>query len=254
MQFLEALLCHKYYIPKKFLAENKIIFFYQLIAITFTVGIFAACHKYPPDIEIALLESGSNRNNVETVLLHYREKKDTLGYKSAILLLKNMSGIGTSEPSTSHFASDLQNISSSYLIENIDLALEKSKDNLIKNHLNFNDFCEYILPYRLAKEKLTPWRRDCQIFFSSQVFNDSTTIDKLLFDVNNSLRKGFEFSYSATPPEFQSWEQLNKSRKGDCWSMTSTSIYPLRALGLPVSIDFVPVWGNINGGSHPGMS
>ena len=47
----------------------------------------------------------------------------------------------------------------SMLIENIDLAFEVWQNKSWNKNLTFEDFCELILPYRIAEEPLTNWRR-----------------------------------------------------------------------------------------------
>ena len=49
---------------------------------------------------------------------------------------------------------DSKIITADYLIENIDLSFEVWKKYPWNKHLSFDDFCEFILPYRIANEPL----------------------------------------------------------------------------------------------------
>lgn len=54
---------------------------------------------------------------------------------------------------------DAQVITSNYLIENIDLAFKVWKKYPWNRSLDFDDFCEFILPYRIDNEPLSSWRK-----------------------------------------------------------------------------------------------
>lgn len=210
-----------------------------------------SCSKYSREVEEALMLAGDNRSQLQMVLDHYESMEDTLGYQSAVFLLENMQGLGIKSSDSAELIPDITQISAGYLISNIDLALQNARYNLLNHNLNFGDFCEYILPYRLSHENLIDWRKDCLDKLNPNGKpRDIPDPQKMLYSINDSLRKGFQFSYKAAPAYTQNWQQLNDKRTGDCWAMSSTVVYPLRALGIPVSIDFVPAWGNINGGSH----
>jgi len=221
---------------------------YALVGV---IAMLVSCDKYSGEIDKALNTAGRNRGQLETVLNHYKSIRDTLGYKSAVFLVKNMPGLGVRDSTYGEFVPDVETISASYLISNIDLALQSARSNILEGQLSFKDFCEYVLPYRLSQESLINWRRSCLREFSViSKPGDAHSTYRILYSVNDSLRKAFKFSYTAPPAQIQNWQELNAKRQGDCWVMSSTAIYPLRAIGIPVSIDFVPTWGNVNGGSH----
>ena len=54
---------------------------------------------------------------------------------------------------------DAQVITAEYLIDNIDLAFEVWRKYPWNRNLPFDDFCELILPYRIADEPLSDWRK-----------------------------------------------------------------------------------------------
>lgn len=51
-------------------------------------------------------------------------------------------------------------ITASYLIRNIDHAFGMWEKQPWGKYIKFEDFCEYILPYRVAFEPLSEWERD----------------------------------------------------------------------------------------------
>lgn len=52
---------------------------------------------------------------------------------------------------------DIHVLSGKYLIDNVNQAVDIWRDSEYKN-IPFEDFCEYILPYRVTTEPITDWR------------------------------------------------------------------------------------------------
>ncbi|RRA98045.1 transglutaminase-like domain-containing protein [Larkinella rosea] len=188
-------------------------------------------------------------NLLKAVLAHYQSPADSLQRKSAVFLIENIDGLSTGKSETA----DLGNVDSDYLIKNIDLAVKAASAQLRDGSLSFADFCEYVLPYRLANEPLTDWRQQGlkQFAFLLDTFRlaEPPNMD-LTTNINSKITPGFTYSPTAEPAQYQSWGQLMENKKGNCWAMTSLLNYPLRALGVAVATDFVPRWGNNNGETH----
>lgn len=222
-----------------------------IFLIILTCIVYFSCTENDSDIKQIIYSAGENRNELEKILAHYRRNHNEPGLKAAKFIISNISLLGTKDIESNLFSTDINHISAKYLISNIDLSLKTSQYILSNNKISFNDFCEYILPHRVGEEKLIAWRQKCLNQYRS-VTNlvNSGNINRALFTINDSLRKHFSFTYNCLPAQYCNWEQLAYTMKGDCWTMNTTSLYPLRALGIPVTIDFVPSWGNTNGGSH----
>lgn len=87
-----------------------------------------ACSSYQDKrLEYALELAEENRQELEKVLKHYQDSPEKLA--------------------AAHF-----------LIQNIDLAFKVWKERPWNKNLCFEDFCELILPCRIANEKLSDWR------------------------------------------------------------------------------------------------
>ncbi|MCD8165904.1 MAG: LamG domain-containing protein [Bacteroides sp.] len=70
---------------------------------------------------------------------------------------------------------DLNTLSADFLIENIEQAFEAWKSPFAKE-LSFEDFCEYLLPYRVRYEQLTSWRSWYKTIFSTHLQTYTDTI------------------------------------------------------------------------------
>jgi hypothetical protein len=78
------------------------------------------------------------------------------------------------------FAYDLHIISADYLIDNIDRAFDDWQNGNWATHLNFEEFCEYLLPYKVAEcQSFDNWRE----YFSSTEYSD---LQYLPFDAYSS--------------------------------------------------------------------
>ncbi|MFC5410323.1 transglutaminase domain-containing protein [Larkinella bovis] len=180
---------------------------------------------------------------------HYNAPADSLQRRAADFLLEHIDGLSTGESATD----DLGHVKADYLIQNIDLAFQTAAEQLQEGSLPFADFCEYVLPHRLASEPLTPWREQCIREFGALRDTFQRADDRNLAvckHINIAFYNELKYSMNAKPARYRSWEEMAKNKEGDCWLMTSVIEYPLRALGIAVTTDFVPMWSNSNGGPH----
>lgn len=152
----------------------------------------SSCEQGKNQLENALNKGASNRIQLEKVLSHYSiHIQDSLHLKAARFLIKNMPGhltysnpfienyINTMDsvyPTMSNIVKrvvyniplrellpelekvgrveDLKMIKSEFLIQHIDNAIEMWMRCPWLRSFTFEDFCEYVLPYRIAKEPL----------------------------------------------------------------------------------------------------
>lgn len=179
---------------------------------------------------------------------YFENMHDTLAIKSLEFLLAGMHD-KYSIDSLGNIKYDLDHIQPTLLIDNINASLKICRTRINNGTLPFLDFCEFVLPYRFANEPLINWRQECM---NKQYLRKSRHSGNIsgLFDINRQISKGFIFSYSGGLDRNSTWVEMERAKRGDCWVMNYTSAYPLRAYGYPVAIDFVPIWGNTNGGAH----
>jgi len=228
----------------------------SFISLLFGLVFFLSCSWKDSALEKSFQLAKNNKEELKRVINHYKTKDDTIGYIASIFLIENMKGLGTYDSKTDSMRLDLEHINADYLISNIDASLKVSRHNLIKGNISQTDFLEYILPYRLGYEGLSNWRKQCLLRYNliSGDLSNLKTFEEQAFravaNINNDLIDHFKYTNSESPAEFNNWQQLITRKSGDCWAMTNTITYPLRALGIPAAIDFITNWGNANGGGH----
>ena len=153
------------------------------------------------------------------------------------------------------FVSDLRTIRADFLIRSIDAAFSRWQ-NPYSHHLAFEDFCEYILPYRAGEESLSDWSQEFGTNFIPSLYerltkeNDSITA----IDLCNAI-KSYPYSNLSTTvsklPDYNA-HTLSIMRIGNCRQYTLQGLLAARYLGVPVAIDFTPQWATRSMG-HNGM-
>ena len=193
---------------------------------------------FSSQLATALELAGSNRSELEKVLENYsQEENDSLKLKAAKFLICNMDVHFSYKSRTwdifqmeldslfrmedqpinleqgledlyckfsnrlsndLEFVSDLRTIRADFLIQSIDAAFSRWQ-NPYSSHLAFEDFCEYILPYRAGKESLSDWSQEFGTNFIPSLYerltkeNDSITA----IDLCNAI-KSYPYSNLST--------------------------------------------------------
>ena len=137
---------------------------------------------------------------------------------------------------------DVQTMTAELLITHIDLAFLAYETYPWTIGCSWEDFREYILPYRGSSEPLSNWR----LYFWHRLeplrVGASDPL-QLAFATNDSVRKIFTFKdVFYYHPTDQGLEDMLKNGYGRCEDMTNFTIYAMRANGLAVTSDFTPYW------------
>lgn len=149
---------------------------------------------------------------------------------------------------------DIETIDSTYLCNAIEGAFKVWREQPWGKHVSFADFCEYILPYRIGDEALTDWRED--IYRKYNPLLDSLRASKVLDKEDpivaarcllDSIRKGGAYFTTTSPAELPHvGPEVAQLKAGSCRELTDFVVYVCRALGIPCSIDFMPLRGDEN--------
>jgi hypothetical protein len=252
-----------------------------IIVLLFPLILICSCSKFPSDVENALKEAGSNRPEMEKVLNHYLSSDEELKFRAACFLISNMKDkysiysksnekiylafnekkdwYKDNKSSRNQFAMkleidsliqnnrlapevnyDLNILSADYLISNIDYAF-KAWEEPWANHFSFEEFCEYILPYRIENEPLSNWRStfyDKYIWVKDSVKNVRNTEEIALY-INDLVSKEFLNENFLGLPNI-SVTNLEQVKAGVCNQRYILMTCILRAIGVPSVIDYAP--------------
>ena len=233
-------------------------------------------------LEKALIFAGDNRVELEKVLYHYNQcVADSLKYKAAHFLIRNMPDYYSYYSPENDSIKDLYQavaqkkmsedvaievaqkkfvpflernqkviydshvITASYLIRNIDHAFGMWEKQPWGKYIKFEDFCEYILPYRVAFEPLSEWRETYaeaaeQILDSLFIGSDVLQAYKLINE-NIIMKPDWFFTIRTSSVGLfdMSAEYMWNNRIGNCWNRTYFTTYLLRSIGIPCGVDYL---------------
>lgn len=237
--------------------------------------------------QIASMGISAKDNLSEKVLVHF--KNNDLKYKAALFLLQNMDAHYSyaSKGITSYYHEmdsifslpvqkddvykkayvvastrngdlsensrvlwDKDAISSEQLISYINDAFEMWQRSWNKD-VGFDQFCEYVLPYRITTEPVSDWRKLYMDKYRKTIepHQNSQVNYTYKYGLYKELNKGFygALYYPETYLPELPLDILQKMRLGNCESNAKRNIAQLRAMGLPATLDFVPQWGSLHG-------
>ncbi len=257
-----------------------------LFVIVFSLVIYS-CRSYPESLNSTFEKAGSNASQLKRVVNYYsKSSKDSLKRKAAIFLIENMDDkyslkseafdrlcvsldtlfkaklkledrnskydslleVYAGLPDDSRRVEDLKEIKAAYLIKNIEQAFEAWRSPYAK-HLSFDEFCEYLLPYRIGNEKLTNWRDYYKNEFVPKNFKFKK--DSLnAYGVCNTIKKYSKVILRWEGSSLPDYDAifLSRSIRGTCKNLGQLTMYSCRSLGVPVSNDYTPHWACRNSG------
>lgn len=233
-------------------------------------------------LEAMLEAAGENRQELEKVLEHYRD--DERKFRAASFLIENMGnchsvvGQGVDEfhsfidsvyqihqqeydipaiyeeyrRTARHQGAglrrewDLKHLTAEHLIRSIDGAFE-AWGKPWNSHLTLEEFCEWILPYRLHNELLEDWRPLYREAFEDVLTDSIHTARQACEAVNNRLiGLPIHIALSSVRPSAIRPSSLLHIKFGLCEDYADLAVYAMRSLGIPVGIEVVPHWGSAN--------
>lgn len=242
-----------------------------------------ACTSSPdPLYEEALKASGDNRPEWEKVMTHYQN--DSLKTRAARFLISNMlgkyylaggkvdrfhafidsvyqirqaeydekslyEGFRKQEGRAYHGIrkeTDLEHLTAAYLIRQIDEAFEVWKKPW-NEHLTFDEFAEWVLPYRLGNELPEDWRPLYREKFASSLSDTCVSAKTACREINARLMAlPIHIFLSSVRPADIRPSSLQHIKFGLCEDYASLAVFAMRSAGIPVGIEFIPHWGRKN--------
>jgi len=137
------------------------------------------------------------------------------------------------------YIKDIHHITAEFLIENIDLAFYVWENNPWATHISFDEFCEWILPYRVNNEPLQNWRK-YMLEKLTPVLESTTRADSACLKVNRVIAKDYQFSSKLGFIPYLGGIDAWNNRQGICDHRYQLITMALRSAGIPAAIDFTP--------------
>lgn len=238
----------------------------------------------PEDIRIILEHTGKSKEQFIKVFENYSGARDTLKRNAAYFLIRSMEGHTYNDPPYLQYYNDVLAQSTDYdnkkdfintkfdslnqiysslgpterpdynvitsemLIENIDYAF-KAWEMPWARSLSYDEFCRYILPYKVSVEKPTFWRKQLYEQFHGIVDSLPHETDrKKVCAIINERLKWFKFQWPFNYPGVLDFNNMLLGKTGKCADATALTAYAMRSVGIPVVIDYTDQWANRNYG------
>ena len=153
---------------------------------------------------------------------------------------------------------DAQVITSNYLIENIDLAFKVWKKYPWNRSLDFDDFCEFILPYRIDNEPLSSWRKLYYEHYTpilDSLYHGEDVVYACRM-VCGELKKRELYYFTELIIPHMDGEFLYHHRIGYCRESCDITLYAMRAVAFQLQLnssDILPSISIIIHGIHYGI-
>lgn len=250
-----------------------------------SLWMLVSCTHEPNRLEMALQLAGGNRAQLQKVLDSYMD--DSEKYKAACFLIENMPFYGSYEGKALEkywkyftefsmqkrsaqqivdslkladgefsrmelmYNPDIEVVDSAFLANHIEWAFKVRKEQPWGKNIRFDDFCEYILPYRIGDEPLSLWRKELYEKYNpmldslreSKDAEDQVKAAQLLMD---TLRKD-NYRYTGLFPEGPHIGPIALEWKtGSCREFADAMMYVLRSVGIPCGTDRVIQRGDTN--------
>lgn len=139
---------------------------------------------------------------------------------------------------------DNQIITANFLIENIEQAFYEWKHSPLLKSISFDEFKEYILPYRVADEAIVDNKRILKSIIypqlSSKGMNDIRTVIEN-FKKYTRLQKDLN-KHINTRHHIGTFDLFMPAFKMDCKNLGIRTCHFFRACGIPVVYEFTPQW------------
>lgn len=272
----------------------------KLISLVLTIVLFLSCSYEDKLLREALDAAGDNRSELEAVLEHYKtEDKDPEKLAAARYLIANMPvhysyrdtaainsyyrkaleilGTGPNpdwQRDTLRLISDLQYsgvaqdvisdvevIKADYLIYSIDHAFNQWRTRPWSNHLSYEEFRDWLLPYKVTEcQSLDAWRDILSSFYSDSLNTvpaddeQRNSIYGAIEIVRNEIhtkqsdighRVIWESRGGISLKSAETWVRMTY---GNCMEYVTMGTAVFRSLGLPAAVDYTPLWGRNSDG------
>lgn len=144
---------------------------------------------------------------------------------------------------------DADYITDDFLIDNIEQAFIAWKQSAWGKDVSFNEFCEYILPYKSAEEKPEYWRKNVAKYYKQIIDSNKNNPNPIVTvnTINKELATWYKVSLTYNSPADIGFDIARCVKTGSCDNSTKMALYAMKAAGLPVAHDYVPQWANRSG-------
>ena len=226
----------------------------------------------------------------ETVIAHYAKQGDSLKLKAARFLTENMArhsyydspllrryysaaeGIGRERDYRKRInkfrelyaelgdigagrqtVADADGMGADVLIAGIDSAFADWRCGHWARHLSFGEFCEWLLPYRVADERPERWRGRLSALYRhyAEALDSCDERSRSAYWAARAVASGLAASGYRMDDKALPHTDIDlpvstmmAMGMGECGNYARLAVFVMRACGIPAALDFTPQWPN----------
>lgn len=210
-----------------------------------SIILFIGCNSLEREAwQVADTES-VNYTQIAGFLNHYKLHGNNDKYLAACYLVANMPNKYSILEGCSDLIYDVNVVKADSLVHSLDYAFALRDTSKFLRHYSFENFCEYILPYRIASEPAEfYWNRDISRWININPVDSN--ILKSAKRINRKIK-------IATSPEAWGNPQMGytatrSGRFGKCDDRAILATMAMRSMGIPAAFEVIPNWGSNNNG------
>lgn len=260
----------------------RVTLFYDFVhwAVSLSLFLFCSCDR---KLGQALDAAQNNKHELETALEYFNDESNSLKYRSAQFLIKNMPShyTHTSEAvdsfvyrmlanaatlttsqlgkwwkeyrliDISQIYPDVQHVTSEFLIDNIERAVDILQKSPWKHEVSEDLFLNHVLPYRFHDEMLPPvgWR-DSLYNKYHHVVDTVTDLRRAYTALYRAATTDVKVRHIGDMPYLLNSIDIGQIKRGRCLQQCIYVASVMRAFGIPAVIDGVSLWANYSTTGH----
>lgn len=149
---------------------------------------------------------------------------------------------------------DIYSIKSSLLTTTVDTAFDSWQNPCFRGtRYSFEDFCNYILPYRVANEKAEPFRHFLRDRYHDKIFHllkkDSTDIISLISKIHIVVTNDIRFNRRLEMHfNYPSIAEISENHLGNYRDIAIYEVKTFRSFGIASTMDYCPYFADTSGG------
>ncbi|RDC55377.1 hypothetical protein DU508_17545 [Pedobacter chinensis] len=173
--------------------------------------------------------------------------------EKALALLKKFSRLQFHLDTNLTVVQDYPVISEELLSRNIALSYQKASTFINRDLMSEFSFVNYVLPYKLNSSMPSDWRTKALSLYTvpferMKYCTSSDSMLNICNDVDRYTKTLVKYKLDNTNENILTFDEIVKKGSGSCLSICNLNSYISRANGLPMTFDYVPAWGNQDGG------
>lgn len=264
--------------------ENDMLVKSVPVFVLLLLFVFSSCENKPVSkLESALALSGDNRSELERVLTRYAaDPADSLKLRAAVFLIENMPGHYTYKdgcmpeyiaamdslyPNMPYTVKkvvyslpfkegnkvaamkrvyDIDVVTADFLVDHVDNMIACREGLPWLKSITFDDFCEYVLPYRTFQEPLIGWA-DSTRYIWKELGEGLLYYDDLPHTLENAMLFQRGMAGGRDDIYLKGLIMPSGTYDFDCIERSYYDINCFRSAGIASAVDFIPHWPTRNG-------